>query len=57
MDANKAFPCETITYQWGDIKESIEGLEVKIPDHLASKNEDENILFLIYPGRMRQVIN
>lgn len=48
---------ETITYKWSSIKDCLSDLDVKIPAHLASKNENDTILFVIYPGRMKQVNN
>lgn len=55
MEVEKEFPYDTVTYKWGEIKQCLGEFNMKIPAHLTSKNEDDAILFVIYPGRMRQV--
>ena len=45
----------TSVYMWGDIKECIESLGVKIPAHLESKDDDDPIQFVVYPGRSKEV--
>lgn len=55
MNPGKQTPYETISYKWRDIKECVENLEVEVPAHLTSKDDNDQILFVIYPGRMKQV--
>ena len=47
----------TTTYKWGDVKECVEGMGLEIPAYLASKDEDEELMFVVLSGRARQVTN
>ena len=47
----------TTTYKWGDIKECVDDLGIQIPAHLASKDEDDEVMFVVLPGRAKQVTN
>lgn len=47
----------TSVYMWGDIKECIDSLGVKIPPQLEHKNDDDPIQFVVYPGRSKEVKN
>lgn len=57
MEVEKESPYDTVTYKWGEIKECLRDFNMKIPPHLVSKDEDDSVLFIIYPGRMKQVNN
>ena len=49
------FKYGTSLYRWGDIKKCVNSLNVKLPSSLESKCEDNPILFVVYPGRAKQV--
>ena len=49
------FKYGTSLYRWGDIKECVDSLNVKLPSHLESKDENDPILFVVYPGKAKQV--